>query len=126
MLCAVEVLAGELTDSHGEAFVERSLFDPPRIKPERVLACHSAGTGQEPKIRPDVGSILPECSRMKIPSWLVYQSTKIDVDSSSDSIPGNKVIIAIAHNVCERIADVLKVEPHSSLEQIRPNTTPVS
>src|SRR4029079_11628979 len=99
MLCAVEVLAGDLTDSHGEAFVERSLFDPPRIEPERVLACHSAGTGQEPKIRPDVGSILPECSRMKIPSWSVYQSTKIDVDSSSDPVPTYKPIISVAVNV---------------------------
>src|SRR4029077_13737494 len=73
VLRPVEVLARELTDSHGEAFVERSLFHPPGIEPERVGLCHSAGTGQEPKIRPDFGSVLPERSRMKIPAGLAYQ-----------------------------------------------------
>src|SRR4029077_8597441 len=73
VLCPVKVLARELTDSHGEAFVERSLFNPPGIEPERVGLCHSAGTGQEPKIRPDFGSVLPERSRMKIPAGLAYQ-----------------------------------------------------
>ena len=55
---------------------------------------------------------------MKIPSRLIYQSTKIDVNRSSDAIPGNEARIAIAHDVRERIADVLQIESNASFEQI--------
>ena len=51
---------------------------------------------------------------------------EIDVNRSSDAIPTYKPIIPLALNVGEIIADVLEIEPDSSLEQIRPKTTPVS
>src|SRR4029077_6054670 len=44
MLRSVKILARELTDSHGEPFVEGSLFNPPGIEAERVGACHPTGT----------------------------------------------------------------------------------
>src|SRR5262249_27612720 len=107
MLCSVKVLAGELAYSNGEPFIKRSFFDPPGIEPECLSAGHPAGDRQKPKIRPNVGSVLPHGSRMKVPIRRVDQRTEVDINCPAEAIPGDEAIIAVAYNVCERIADVL-------------------
>jgi hypothetical protein len=63
---------------------------------------------------------------MEIPPGLTYQRSEIDVDRPSDPVPTYKPIISVAVDVREVITDILKIEPHASFEQVRPNTTPVS
>jgi hypothetical protein len=63
---------------------------------------------------------------MEIPTGLVHQRAKIDVNRPSDTIPTYKALIAIALDVRERIADVLQIESYASFEQIWPDTAPVS
>ena len=101
MLRSIEILACELTDSNGESFVERALFDPPRIEPEGVLARHAAGTGQQAKVSSEASSILPERCGMEIPARCVDQRAKVDVDGAAKSIPGYEAVIPFAGNVRE-------------------------
>jgi hypothetical protein len=63
---------------------------------------------------------------MEIPAGLAYQCSEIDINRPSDPVPTNEPIISVALDVREIITDILKIEPHASFEQVRPNAAPVS
>jgi hypothetical protein len=63
---------------------------------------------------------------MEIQSVLTDQRTEVDVHGSPKSVPTRKSLFLLTLNIPERIADVLEVEPHTSLEQARPLAAPVS
>ncbi len=100
-------------------------LDPPGIEATCVRAGHPAGTGQEPQIGHEFASTLPQRCRMEIQSLLTRQRTEIDVHCSPEAIPTRKSLLLLALEVPEGIADVLKIEVHSTLLQARPLATPV-
>jgi hypothetical protein len=126
MLSSVEILARKLTDACSDSFIQPSLLDPPGIKATRIRAGHSARTGQEPQIRSEIAAGLPERSRMEIPSLLTDQRAKIDVHRSPESVPTRKSLFLLALYIPEGIADILKIEFHTAVQQACPLAAPVS
>src|ERR1700730_3804748 len=63
---------------------------------------------------------------MEIQPLLADQRAKIDVYRSPKSVPTGKSLFLLALEVPERIADVLKIESHGTLQQVRPLAAPIS
>jgi hypothetical protein len=62
---------------------------------------------------------------VKIPSLLTDQLAKIDVHRSAKSVPTREPLVLLALDVPEGIADVLKVEFYTVLQQACPLAAPV-
>jgi hypothetical protein len=62
---------------------------------------------------------------MEIQSLLANQRAKIDVHRSSESVPARKSLLLLALEIPEGVADVLKIEIYSALQQARPLAAPV-
>jgi len=125
VLGSVEILTRELPDARGDAFIQPSFLNPPRIETGGSLAGHTARTGQENQGCAEIATSLPESSSVEIQSLLTDQRAEVDVDRSAKSVPTCKAIRLLALEVPEGIADVLKIEFHAALEQARPLATPL-
>src|SRR6266404_5682659 len=62
---------------------------------------------------------------MEIQPLLADQRAKIDVHRSPESVPTRKSLFLLALDVPKRIADVLKIETHTALQQVRSLAAPV-
>lgn len=63
---------------------------------------------------------------MEIQSLLIDQRTQVDVYGSPESVPTRESFLLLALDVPKRIADVLKIEFHSTLLQAGALAAPVS
>ena len=63
---------------------------------------------------------------MEIQTRLANQCTEIDVHRSPEPVPTSESLFLLAFDVPQGIADVLKIEFHTTLEQARPLTVPLS
>src|SRR5882757_3843585 len=55
---SIEILAGKLSHAYGDAIVQPSLLDPPRIEAGRIEAHQATGPGQKPQIHSEIASAL--------------------------------------------------------------------
>jgi hypothetical protein len=62
---------------------------------------------------------------MEIQPLLSNERAKIDVHRSPESVPTRKSLLLLALEIPEGVADVLKIEIHSALQQTRPLAAPV-
>jgi hypothetical protein len=62
---------------------------------------------------------------MEVQSVLTGQRTKVDIYGSPESVPTGKSLLLLALDIPERIADVLKIEFHSTLQKPGPLAAPV-
>jgi hypothetical protein len=62
---------------------------------------------------------------MEVQTVLASQRAKIDVHRSPESVPARKSLSLLALEIPEGIADVLKIEFHTALQQMRPLAAPV-
>ena len=84
---SIEILAGKLSHAYGDAIVQPSLLDPPRIEAGRVGTHQAAGPGHEPEIQSEIASSLRQSGRVEVPSVVPCQRAKIDVDGGAEAVP---------------------------------------
>src|ERR1035438_2071226 len=63
---------------------------------------------------------------MEIHSMLAHERPQIHVNGSPESIPTRKSLPLLALEIPEGIADVLKIEAHTALQQTRSLAAPIS
>jgi hypothetical protein len=61
---------------------------------------------------------------MEVQPVLTGQRAKVDIYGSPESVPTGKSPLLLALDIPERIADVLKIEFHSTLQKARPLAAP--
>jgi hypothetical protein len=122
---AIEILAGELSDAYGDAIVQPSLLDPPRIEAGRVGTHQAARPGHESEIQSEIASSLSQAGCVEIPSVEPCQRAEIDVDGGAESVPHGKGPL-LALEAPEGVADILEVESHALLLQACSRAAPIS